>query len=160
MPLRFFRLPHLAALALLYPWLVPAPALASGGVSCNGKSVAAEITASAGVEHGWGAAVSDPAAQITLNDKEVPEDLRATPLALTLVHHWIFGDDVKLHFIREGLQGKAVRVVEAVIETRNVPDAAELRGTFTIHVFDMDPPHDAEGGRVLEFKGEASCLME
>lgn len=145
-----------AGAAILYTCVTGGPAGATATLDCSASDGAVAFDIAAAVSHGMGAALTNVRANLTLKAKGVPPPLAAFSLdGEALVHHWILGRALKLHFYHERTEVPAA-TLELVIQTRG--SGAEEDGfagryllTFT------EPGQGAADGRTHTFKGKVTC---
>jgi hypothetical protein len=126
--------------------------------SIDDRSVklAAQSSISDGLGQGFVGFTAD--AEVLMNG--VPEDVHKLDLSGSLVHHWIEEGDLRLRFYWERGGDKPHISVELVLKTAGDADGLELTGTYSLTIFTLDPPAEAEGdGRTIATEGKAVCSL-
>lgn len=138
----------------------PASAGPSVRFDCSGGNGPLKITASATLNRTMANAVT--AAQVVVDPKAqvVPPDLAAADLTRDdLVHHWIDGDQINLHFYRKRAGQAPFGYVELLLTTRRSGKTDEdFSGRFRMKVSYMET---LDAGQPIEFQttGWLRCTL-
>jgi hypothetical protein len=148
----------IAATVLL---LATEKASATGGFGCEISDTQLRLAASAALGRGMGSPLVNFASETEILLKEAPQQLKKIDLTPALVHHWIEGGELRLHFYAETTGDEPFSSVEIIVKTSgNSAELEEFQGTYTLNLFSMEPPLDKEGGKSLVYEGKASCMVE
>jgi hypothetical protein len=146
---------RLAPLALCAALACVSPAVATGSLDCSIDDKTASAQIAAVFSYGLGSALSNVRGDLTLKVRGLPAGLPATTFeGEHLVHSWLRGRDIKLHFYRE-TEGDAPHAsIELVVETRGKSaDAESYAGGYELIVSWV-----ADGeSKSKVFKGKATC---
>jgi hypothetical protein len=139
--------------------LFTAPALATGGFSCAVDDATMQFEAGSSLGRGMGSPILGLKATATLKGAGIPPDLAKLTLDKNLVHSWMAGDALNLHFYLEREGDKPHAYVELVIITAVTPDEIETKGTYALTVFEAEPAGQSES-KTTAAKGEVTCSIE
>jgi hypothetical protein len=153
---RQWMVPCLVTLGIA--WTAP-PAQATSSFECSIEDRSVTFAARSSVSDGLGQAFVGFAANADIRMPNVPEDMRKLDLSGHLVHHWIEAGGLRLRFYWERSGGRPHASVELILETTGEPEGLELAGTYSLAVFTMDPPANAEGGKTITAQGKAACSL-
>jgi hypothetical protein len=136
----------------------PSPASATGGFSCAVEDEALSFSAESALGRGMGSPIINLSASLGVKLKQASTDFAKLDLNDALVHSWMAGPDLNLHFYKEREASKPHGFVELIIKTSKSEDDLTSAGTYTLSVYDMP----AEGGdaRTLEATGKIACSVE
>ncbi len=157
------RFARLGARAMAFGWvflLSGSPALATGGFGCEVDDANLKLSASAGMGRGMGAPFLNFTGEAELRIKEAPQGLRKLELATALVHHWVAGRELRLHFYSEAMGDKPFSSVELIIKTAEAGEDIDYAGAYRLDLFTSEPPYDKESGKEFTFEGKAACMVE
>jgi hypothetical protein len=148
-------------------WLVGAclaflcdAAYATGGFGCEIDDENLKLVASAGLGRGMGSPMLNFTGEAEIRLKETPKSFVKVPLTPSLVHHWIEGNDLWLHFYAETTGDNPFASAEIVLRASGGDDAEDYAGSYRLSVFSNEPPLDKEGGRTLSAEGKVTCMVE
>jgi hypothetical protein len=118
---------------------------AAGAFDCSGGSGAFHIEATLAVGPAAGGPIANAGGRLDILTRRLPSDLETVTLDReALVHHWLEGDQVNLHFYKERDAGRPFGYVEAVITTRKQGKGeADYAGRFRLKVSYLKKDGDA-----------------
>lgn len=146
----------LAATVLL---CAAAPAMASGGLSCEGEDKQAKIFVESGMGRSIPGAFLNFQGKIEFSDKSLPDDLRTMDIKREdLAENWIDGKTLKLHIYRERTGDAPHGYVDLVINTW-IKEEGTYDGSFVATAFDTTNDTSAEG-KTVSVQGNVSCFVE
>jgi hypothetical protein len=141
------------------PLACATPAFATGGFSCSADDANLQFSAESALGRGMGSPILGLKAIATLKGAGLPSDLAKLTLDKNLVHSWMAGDALNLHFYLEREGDKPHAYVELVIITAVTPDEIETKGTYALTVFEAEPAGQSES-KTMEAKGAVTCSIE
>ena len=147
------------AASVLAAALLPAlalPAAASGGIGCEIRDGQVSLDLAIGMTRGSGGFYSIDGT-LALAAASLPADFRSLALDERLIHSWIDGGELKLHFYHEREAG-AFMSLDLVIEAEAVEDGL-YAGDYAVSVFGLAPSPGAETD-TWSVTGTVVCLVE
>jgi hypothetical protein len=148
------------AAALAFAGLVAAaaPAAATGSISCSATTGRATLAAELAIGHITAGPIANAGGTIELKGRDIPADLATITLDRdALVHHWLEGEQINLHFYKERGDGKPFGYVEAVVTTHKVAKSDfDYAGRFRLKASYFRKEGDADP---IEFQliGRVTC---
>jgi hypothetical protein len=143
--MRIFR-PILLTLTLLLP---TTSAMATGGFGCEIGDPSLTFVGGGTTGRGMGLPIINYSAEATVKVKGSPIGMEKIDLGNSLVHHWIAGEDLSLHFYWER-GDTADASLELIIETKAADDSASYDGDYKLIV-------SGAAREPVEVSGKASC---
>lgn len=145
----------LTAMGLVLP---PAPARASGGLSCTSEDAFAVITIESGVTRGMGGPVFNFRATSVIRDDAVAGDLRNMAYdGEHLAQYWLDGEELRMLLYRERAEG-AHGYVQIEVRTSSAEEGL-YEGSYTLTGLDMTGDTTGEG-RTFRQAGSVQCFVE
>jgi hypothetical protein len=145
--------PALAAIMLT------APALASGGLSCDASDETVEIAIQSGITRGMGSPLFQFQGEIEIRNPAVSDTLRKTTFGREHVpQYWIDDKGLKLLLYRETETGPH-GYVEIEIITGHDEDELTWDGEYAVTVSDVSDKGPSQPD-FFEFSGPISCFVE
>jgi hypothetical protein len=141
-------------LALLV--VTPVPVAASGGIGCEAKDQNLAFDTQIGTTRGSGGFYSIRTA-LDVALPGIPDDLRKLTLENALLHSWVDGDEIKLHFYVEREEGPFASL-DFVVETTMVEEG-DYRGGYVLTVYEAQDDMDPDLGRWTA-EGSIDCMAE
>ena len=138
--------------------LCAAPAMASGGLSCEGEHKGASVVVESGMGRGIPGSFLDFQGRIEFGDESVAADLRTMDIKREdLAENWLDDKTLKLHIYRERTGDAPHGYVDLVINTWPKEEGT-YSGSFVLTAFDASGA-GAEGTRI-SVQGKVSCFVE
>jgi hypothetical protein len=147
------RLTALLPLTLIA--LGASPAFATGTLDCVARDGSTEIDVHAVVPYGMGSPLLQVVATTTADLPEVAEDLRTAEFDHA-VQYWLDGEEIRLLFYTERLEGPYGHVM-LEIRTSRVQDDEEGTYQGTYHLEAADGTSDQPEAVYARTKGEITC---
>jgi hypothetical protein len=144
----------LAAVAMLPFFTGPAPA--SGGIGCEARDARVALDIGIGMTRGSGGFFS-VAGMLDVTSTDLPADLASLALDDKLIHSWVDGEELKLHFYHERSDGDFASL-SLVIEAEAMEEGA-YAGTYVVTAFGVVPA----GGSAVDtwsIAGSVVCYAE
>ncbi len=141
-------------------FLLSGNALAMGGLWCNVDDKPAKIDINSGLTRGMGSPLYEFKGSITIDDAQVPEDLRKVDFGPEQVpQFWLDRTTLNLLLYREREGDKPHGYVEVTIKTQSKGDDDEgtFEGTYEVQVWDTTGEGDPKD---VKFAGAISCGVE
>jgi hypothetical protein len=146
----------LAATAFL---CAAAPAMASGGLSCEGEDSRAKIFVESGMGRSIPGSFLNFQGKIEFSDKSIADDLRTMDIKREdLAENWLDDKTLKLHIYRERTGDVPHGYVDLVINTWTKEEGT-YDGSFVVTAFDMTNDTTGEG-KTVSVQGKVSCFVE
>jgi hypothetical protein len=133
------------------------PAYATGGFDCSVDDTNLTFEAASPLGRGMGSPILDLKTSLKIKMKDTPTDLATPDFKDALVHSWMAGDDLRLHYYREREGNVPHGYVELVIKTVLTAEEVETTGTYELEVFSTD---NGGEGRSLKATGPITCSVE
>jgi hypothetical protein len=130
------------------------PAFATGGFACEADDKNLIFSAQSPLGRGMGSPIINLQATSEIKLAGTPADLAKLDLSKHLVHSWMAGPDLRLHFYREREGNEPHAYVELIIMTKVVGDEGATEGTFQLTVF------SSQDSTTLEASGKVTCSVE
>ena len=147
------RLPSVMVLLLC----VAPPALASGGLSCEGTGKQASLRLEGGVTRGMGGPLFSFNGSAQIAAKGVAADLRKISFDRENVpQYWLDGKELRLLLYRERSGDRPHGYVEVTILAKAAGDEGEFKGSYALTAFDTT----GERERRHEAEGRLTCFVE
>jgi hypothetical protein len=142
MPIRH-ALPGLVAVALA---ALPTAASADATFDCSGSSGPFHVATTVAIGAVPADSIGAARGTVDIKTRPLPPDLTTVALTRTdLVHHWVEGDQVNLHFYRERNGNEPSGFVEVVLTTRRTGKSDEdYSGRFRMKVSFLRKTGDTE----------------
>jgi hypothetical protein len=135
------------------------PAFATASLTCGASDANLVFSAASPVGRGMGGPIINLEAASDILLKDVPSDLAKLDLSKHLVHSWLEGPDIRLHFYREREGNAPHGYVELTIKTVVKEEDGLAEGDYVLTVFSMDAAAGSEG-KTLQATGKATCSLE
>lgn len=145
---------------LLGSLLASGPALATGGFQCSADDASISFQASSALGRGMGSPIINLEAKVQPKIAGTPGDLRDIDMSQKLVHSWMAGEDIRLHFYMEREGDKPHGGVELVVMAKATGDEISYEGTYDLTVFFTEPPADGIEAKYLKATGKVACDAE
>jgi len=147
---------RLAPTALAAFLAAAAPAVASGGIGCEATDQNLSFQTDIGMTRGSGGFFSIRTA-LDVALPGIPDDLRKLSLENALLHSWVDGDEIKLHFYVERQEGPFASL-DFVIET-TMMEEGDYRGGYVLTVYEAQDDMAPDSGRWTA-EGGIDCMAE
>jgi hypothetical protein len=138
--------PILLTLTLLLP---TTSAMATGGFGCEIDDVSLSFVGGGTTGRGMGLPIINYSAEATVKLKDSPIGMEKIDLGSSLVHHWMAGEDLSLHFYWER-GDSADASLELIIKTKASDDSITYDGGYRLIV-------SGAGREPEEVSGKAVC---
>lgn len=146
----------LAATALLF---AAVPAMASGGLSCEGEDNQAKVFVESGMGRSILGSFLNFQGRIEFSDASLAADLRTMDIRREdLAENWLDNKTLKLHIYRERTGDLPHGYVDLVINTW-IKEEGSYDGSFVLTAFDTTNDASAEG-KTVSVQGKVSCFVE
>src|SRR5690606_19024048 len=127
-----------------------------GGIACEAGDANLTFATQIGVTRGSGGFFSIRT-MLELAMPAIPDDFRKLTLEDALLHSWVDGDEIKLQFYLERLEGDFASL-DFVVET-TMMEEGDYRGGYVLTVFEARDDMDPDLGR-WEARGAVQCMAE
>lgn len=112
---------RLSFVAVLLTLGAASPAWATATLDCSGSNGPFKLEISAAIGSTGPGPIANAGGRVEMKTGRIPADLATVTLERDdLVHHWLEGDQLSLHFYRERADKEPFGFVEAVLTTRRV----------------------------------------
>ncbi|MBL8581744.1 MAG: hypothetical protein JNL61_05880 [Rhizobiaceae bacterium] len=138
---------------------IAGPVQASGGLNCEAKDKAAELSISSGITRGMGSPLFNFNGDVRVAGKKVAADLARTTFGDDHVaQYWLDGEDLRLVLYRERDAGKPHGYVEVTILANAAGEENTFAGDYAITIYDgVDGTSE---GRTVNLGGRVDCFVE
>jgi hypothetical protein len=147
-----------AALVFLCPFA--STSFATGGFGCEIDDQNLKLSASAGLGRGMGSPMLNFTGSADIVVKEISKSLRKLDLTNALSHHWIAGNELRLHFYAETAGDTPFGSAEIILMTAGAGDDLDYAGSYRLDLFTSEPPHGDGDGKSFTFEGKVTCVVE
>ncbi len=136
-----------------------APAIASGGLSCEGEDKQGTVLVETGMARSIPGSFLDFRGRIEFSDTSIAADLRMMDVKREdLAENWLDDKTLKLHIYRERTGEAPHGYVDLVINTW-AKEEGTYDGSFVLTAFDMTDDTTGEG-KTARVQGKVSCFVE
>lgn len=136
------------------------PAAASGGLGCNIKDKAVQLSLQSGISRGMGGGFFEFKSKLKSSLPNTPADFRKVTFSEeNLTQRWLNGGDLKLLVYKER-EGEPHGYVEIRVEAkRGGKEESPYVGTYTLTIYSV-PKTEKDNDKPITARGRVTCMAE